>query len=176
MENKYLIPSNSIFYIHGKACDGKPIVLGHATDPDMFLDESITVKPPEDISEGDLELWYEEMSSQHDPIYEGLVSDVNGYFLTSFKDTHGIIEENEQYFKGLTNTNEILIYGHSMSDVDMPYLKKIASIAKPSCIWIVSYYEDNEKEDIESVLEHLNISSDCYNLIKLSDFVSKELP
>ncbi|MCS6118044.1 hypothetical protein G3444_03800 [Shewanella baltica] len=35
---------------------------------------------------------------------------------------------------------EIYILGHSLSDVDIPYFERIASIVKSDCYWYVSYY------------------------------------
>lgn len=175
LEKEYFIPSENIFYIHGKACEGEDIVLGHATNPQIFQDEQAPVNPPEGASEEESERWYDEMSDQHDPIYEALVDDVNEYFLTSYKDTNQVIQENTHYFNALTNTDELRIYGHSLSDVDMPYFEKIASIVKYNCCWIISYYEENEKKKIELALEHLNVSSEFIQLIKLNGILSKRL-
>jgi len=169
LEKNYIIPSSNIFYIHGIASEKEQITLGHSTDPELFNDEKPEPTPPERASNEDLELWYEYMSDQHNPIYDDCVSAVNKYFLSSFKDTKNIIKENSAYFNDLYKIKEVFIYGHSMSDVDMPYFEKIASTVKSGCHWCISYYDENEKEELEYTLEYLNISSEFYQLIKLTD-------
>jgi hypothetical protein len=112
---------------------------------------------------------YEYMTEHHIPIYDDCVNTVNQYFLTSFKDTKNIFKENSLYFSDLPNIKEVFIYGHSMSNVDMAYIENIASTVKSDCHWCISYYGQNEKEEIEYNLKHLTISSELYQLIKLTD-------
>jgi hypothetical protein len=169
LENEYLIPSDNIFYIHGIASEKEGITLGHSTDPELFNEEKAEPTPPKDESEETQEQWYEYMSDQHNPIYDDCVSTVNSYFLNSFKNTNSIIKENSFYFSNLSDIKYVFIYGHSMSDVDMAYIEKIARTVKSDCYWSVSYHNENEKEEIEYSLEHLNISSEYYQLIKLTD-------
>lgn len=169
LENNYLIPSDNIFYIHGIASDKEDIILGHSMDPELFNDEKPKPTLPERSSKETLEQWYEYMSDKYDPVYDDCVKAVNGYFLSSFKDTKKIIEENSLYFIHLSDISEVFVCGHSMSDIDMPYIEKVASTVKSDCRWFISYYDQNKKEEIEYTLEHLNISSEFYQLIKLND-------
>lgn len=169
LEKEYLIPNANIFYIHGIASEKERITLGHSTDPELFVDEKIEAIPPKDASEKTLKQWNEYMSDQHNPIYDDCVRTVNNYFLNSFKNTNSIIKKNSDYFSDLSDIKEVFIYGHSVSDVDMEYIENIASTVKSNCHWFVSYYDQNEKEEIQFTLKHLNISSEFYQLIKLTD-------
>jgi hypothetical protein len=169
LEKHYLIPNDNIFYIHGIAKEKERIILGHSTDPELFIDEKIEATPPKDASEEVLEQWYEDMSDQHNPIYDDCVSTVNKYFLSSFKDTKNIIEENSLFFDDLSDIKEVFIYGHSMSKVDIAYIEEVVSKVKSDCHWSISYFGKNEKEEIEYSLENLNISRESYQLIKLTD-------
>lgn len=174
LENAYLIPSDNILYIHGIVSDKEQIVLGHSTDPELFIEEIIETIPPAGASKDTLEHWYDYMLDQHNPIYDDCVSTVNKYFLSSFKDTKNIIEENSLYFDSLSDIKEVLIFGHSMSDVDLAYIERIASKVKTDCFWYVSYFRENEKEEIEYTLECLNIRPEFYQLIKLSEYIIGE--
>lgn len=175
LEKYYLIPNDNIFYIHGIAREKEGIILGHSTDPELFIDENTEPTPPKDASEETLEQWYEYMSDQHNPIYDDCMSTVNKYFLSSFKDTKNIIEENSLFFDDLSDIKEVFIYGHSMSEVDIAYIEEVVSKVKSDCHWSISYFGKNEKEEIEKKeeieysLEDLNISSEYYQLIKLTD-------
>jgi regulator of sigma D len=166
LEKHYLISSDNILYIHGVASNKQEIILGHATDPEIFYDKKSEPKFPSEASKEIIEQWDDYMSDHHNPMYEDCVDAVNGYFLSSFKDTTKIIDEYSQYFSNLSDVEQIIIYGHSMSDIDMAYFEKISSIVKSDTQWLVTYYDSNKKEEIECVLEHLNISSENYQLIQ----------
>jgi hypothetical protein len=169
LENEYGVHENSICYIHGLADIEEDIILGHALDPELFNEEIKDKSPPNNISDEQLELWHEEMSNQHDPSYESGVHEVPQYFKASFKDTKSIIDDNSYIFSTLIDIEAIHIFGHSMSNIDMPYFEKISNAIKPNCQWHVSYYCINEKEHIIRTLEQLNIKPELYNLFKLTD-------
>jgi hypothetical protein len=169
LENQYHISPQNVLHIHGIANEEDRIVLGHATDPAMFIEQKVNQTPPEGISEIELECWYEWMSDQHNPQYESLVDDVNSYFSSSFKDTNRIIKECSEYFNSLYNVNEIYVLGHSMSDVDLTYFEKLVSSLHPECHWHVSYHGDEEDQRIAYTLKGLNIKPEKFTLIKLVD-------
>ncbi|RBP79591.1 hypothetical protein EBI01_15330 [Marinomonas rhizomae] len=169
LEKEYCVDNENIFYIHGIAYGDEEIILGHATDPNIFKDSKDTIKIPEDVSDEYLDWWYSEMSSNNDTMYEELVSNVNDYFLSSYKNTQKIIEDNSDYFKKLSNVEKIFILGHSMSDVDISYFEKIAISLNEDCIWYVSYYDKNDYEYKNKVLGMLDIDASKYQLIDFKD-------
>lgn len=169
LEKEYFIPDERILYIHGVANDAEDLILGHAIEPDSFIEETTIERPPDDLSPEQLDYWYDEIANQHDPIYENLKNNVNSYFAASYKNTKKIIKDNEGYFEKLNSIKEIYILGHSLSDVDIPYFERIASIVKPDCYWYVSYYSEFEKVKFEVVLENLDVNPAYYQLIKIAD-------
>ncbi|MCS6118043.1 hypothetical protein G3444_03795 [Shewanella baltica] len=94
LEQEYFIPEERILYIHGVANDAEDLILGHAIDPDLFIEETTIERPPDGLSPEQLDYWYDEMANQHDPIYENLKNNVNRYFAASYKNTKKIIEDN----------------------------------------------------------------------------------
>jgi hypothetical protein len=58
LENQYHISPQNVLHIHGIANEEDRIVLGHATDPAMFIEQKVNQTPPEGISEIELECWY----------------------------------------------------------------------------------------------------------------------
>jgi len=169
LEKHYDILPQNVLHIHGIANEEDRIVLGHATDPAMFIEQKVNLTPPEGISGKKLEYWHEWMSDQHDPQYESLVDDVNSYFSSSFKNTNRIIKECSEYFNSLCKIKEIYILGHSMSDVDLSYFEKLVASLHPKCHWYVSYHGDEEEQRIACTLDGLNIQPDKFTLIKLVD-------
>lgn len=169
LEKQYQIPSENILYIHGVADMEDQIILGHATDPSVFITQKVEATPPKGMTEEELENWHEEMSDSHDPQYDSLVEDVNSYFYSSFKDTNRIINECSDYFCKLNDVTEIYVLGHSMSDVDLAYFDKLVTVLHPDCHWFVSYYGDNEEAIMSDTLEFLGIPPEKYKLIRLND-------
>ncbi|MDO5381397.1 MAG: AbiH family protein [Eubacteriales bacterium] len=53
-------------------------------------------------------------------------------------------EKLRSFLMNAGNIDEVLVYGHSLGDVDVPYLELIDSILQPR-MWKVSYYRDNDE-------------------------------
>lgn len=127
----YGIPEKDIIYIHGKA-SSKNIILGHAwKDSERPFSSKIDYDENDDFR--DIEA--------HDIIV--------GYFEKTFKPSTAIIKENQQLFGSKSRFEEIVILGHSMSEVDSIYFTTIANTLKNSPINITiavrSHEEDEEK-------------------------------
>jgi hypothetical protein len=54
-----------------------------------------------------------------------------------------IIENNPDYFDSLENVDTIIVIGHSVNDIDLPYFHRIVD-ATNAQRWIVSYYNNDE--------------------------------
>ena len=60
------------------------------------------------------------------------------YFEASFKDTGSIIVHNAGRLAELAEVDEVRILGHSLAEVDLPYLVKIVASIQPNAKWRVS--------------------------------------
>ncbi len=58
------------------------------------------------------------------------------------KKTQEVLDKNKEYFKSLYNIKNIVVIGHSLSDVDIPYFKEILNnnIDKNNLNWYFSAY------------------------------------
>lgn len=54
------------------------------------------------------------------------------------------IEKLRSFLMNAGKLDEVLVYGHSLGDVDVPYLELVDSILQPR-MWKVSYYRDNDE-------------------------------
>ncbi len=142
LEKYYYVKSKRILYIHGKAkIPDEKLILGHGIDPTTF--EEKEKKPPDGLTEEELEMWRDQMSNDYDYSYESGKSELMYYFETSFKLTDEIIKKHESFFDSLKDVKQIIVLGHSISTVDQPYFKKvIRSVNDKSISWIVSYHSD----------------------------------
>ena len=142
LEDLYNVKPEQITYIHNKAKsekhlfrpdeldylkDDSDIIIGHAV-------KNPKISIPHYNSRG-FNTYY--------AYEEGLVA-LKLYFQLSFKNTDQIISDNSCFFENLSNIEKIIIIGHSLSDVDMQYLKTISKKAINVKEWKITYYgEDN---------------------------------
>ncbi|KGU39999.1 bacteriophage abortive infection AbiH family protein [Xanthomonas citri] len=105
----YGIPREQILYIHG--CADQPdqeLILGHAWKPGDR--RSLNDRP--DVAELDTRL-----TEVHDIL--------DSYFDMTFKPSEKLIQENRNFFDGLSSIQEVYLLGHSLADVDAPYFEAI---------------------------------------------------
>lgn len=169
LENHYGIKSNNILYIHGTFDDRESIVLGHAVDPDTFVQVQENISPPQNLTPEEYEQWEEEMSNQHVPFLDEAREELSSYYQRSFKNSEEIIENNSNFFASLGSVRNIFVLGHSMSDVDMKYFEAIKDRTPSDCHWSVSFYGDSEKAHLEDILSGLGIPPENFKLITLRE-------
>lgn len=150
LERLYSITDNNILHLHGIAekrfdfskhpdyCyepekKDTNIAFGHAFDPSKTLN----IKP---INKG-INAWVEEEA------IENLII----FFEETIKDTAQIINTHNSFFDTgfLNQFDKLIIIGHSFSDVDLPYFKKIATKAININECIITYYGEKNLNRIK---------------------------
>ena len=150
LESLYKIPANRILHIHGNAFCEEELVVGHGKS---F--EDIEKLMGERIEEGD----YVFQRAK-----DAAVSEV----LAIRKPVEEIIKKYEIWFHSLSAITNIHIYGHSLSEIDLPYLKKIFSSVNIGNILIeVNAYTENDKLRIKGFMESERIPSSQFQIIDL---------
>lgn len=120
LEKIYGVPSENVLHIH---CGQHNPVFGHGKKQ---YDDNW---PPE---------------NEAYVITDEAVDYTKNLFKVFVKPVENIIRRNETFFFSLKDTiDEVVVIGHSLSEVDMPYFKKIYEIASQS-IWTY-YYHRNKK-------------------------------
>lgn len=85
------------------------------------------------------------------------------------KDT---IHDYNTFFKGLNNIDEIIILGHSLNSIDLPYFKTIKKYAAPETKWKVSFYNDDERARHLKALLKIRIDESKIEFFKMSELNS----
>ncbi|MFT0214074.1 AbiH family protein, partial [Pseudomonas sp. F1_0610] len=168
LESYYGVNSESINYIHGNINNednDTEIVLGHAVNLDSV--DELDMKKPDNLSLAEEEEWESWKNDQYDFSVELGKEVVRSYFNKTFKNTKKIIDENKNFFLSLKEVTEIVIVGHSLSDVDLPYIEKIKQCVDLDAKWKVTYYGDTEKIKHEKTLTKLQIVN--FEVIRISD-------
>ena len=184
LESEYKIPANQILYIHGCRKDKfGNLIIGHNDDDEKSFNRWIhknenrrRYRPNLKDKRGNYfandKLAYltfflkdETKGNWRLPIryhaVENAEERLEGYYRKNFKNTAAIIDRHRGFFSSLSDIKKITVIGHSLSDVDMPYLKQIANSLKDrkSTHWEFSYHTEKDKEFIERFCKKMKIDS-----------------
>jgi hypothetical protein len=168
LERYYEIEPEQIVYVHEKATDPDSVlVLGHGISPEEFtIDEP---QPPENATEEELDTWREYQGDNYDYAYETGKQELMSYFTRSFKESEAIIENNKAFFENLTDITEVVVLGHSLSEVDQPYFRKvIGSLNNAMLIWRVSFYGNNDLVTHRQRLLGLGLTQRQIQLVRMN--------
>lgn len=135
LESIYNIPGCNIRYLHGRRNTNDKLIVGHCNniDGDSYL--------PKDPAICEYQA------------YRSIADVVND----ERKNVTDIILKNDDFWQQLSNIDKVVIYGHSLSDVDRPYFKQIASNINPASEWYFSIYYQNAQERTEEIRKVLNM-------------------
>lgn len=151
LEKVYSIPRDCINYIHGRRNSNDEIIVGHCSTADA--NKQLSDEP----------MIYEYQG------YENIAQKVN----EQRKSVDDIIRNNKDYWKSLTNIDKVVVYGHSLSEVDMAYFHEIANNVSDECKWYFSvhYYDLKgkipSKKHILSVIKELGIKKQNTNTFEM---------
>lgn len=153
LERLYNIHRNQVCYIHGDTGNDdffRPVI-GHGMESVRSFVSSTEDGIIKCINKyGKIPNWAEDANSFRQIIIDEIVK----FIVDLKKDTKCHIRENENWFNNQCNKKDIYVLGHSLSEVDAPYFKRIRNVS-PQAIWHVSYYGEKEKKDRKEKLYKL---------------------
>ncbi len=156
LQRTYNVPDTNVWHIHGAAASSPStkLVLGHA--------------------------WRAPARRQEDLEYEADTLDprvlqandiIAQYFKTTFKPTNEIIRLNQSHFDKYKCVGEVIVLGHSLADVDLPYIQEIMSRLDLSAVdWTLSYHGDADIRHKRAI--DIGIPESRIRLAQLSDFAT----
>ena len=137
LEKVYGVPRNRINYIHGRRNSNDEIIVGHHA----------VVNATDHLSDDPMVYEYQG--------YDNITNEVN----KQRKLTSDIIANNSEYWQSLGQVDKVMVYGHSLADVDMAYFHEVAKHVKGVCEWHFSiYYYDpiSRKKAVEHIVSVIN--------------------
>lgn len=140
LEETYRIPRASIIYIHGRRGGKEKLILGHCTenDPSAAFSEDNTIY---------------EVNAQR-----GIINIANA----QRKNVHEIISAKKEFWLSIKDIERVITYGHSLSEVDIPYFKKIFESIDKNAEWHFGCHSEDDKKRVESLVNHLGIDKQRY--------------
>jgi hypothetical protein len=184
LETIYEIPRENILYIHGdRRNKNAELVLGHGHDTDKVFEEWYQSNKNRKEFQPRLRGRKGRYYNNDNPVYLGyfLIDDTKGnwksqmrydainntvrmiedYYDNSAKKTNDVLAKNLQYFKSLENIRDIVVIGHSLSDVDYPYFKEVIKFNRNSIglKWHIGWHSADDLRRITRFLSVMNISN-----------------
>lgn len=148
----YGVDDANILHIHGSAKDPTAqLVLGHGWQPSPSRPSSASDWEEDDVR-----------------VAEGQIL-INEYFRATFKPTAEIIRANAGFFASLSDVEQIFVLGHSLSEVDHPYLREIVSHVDIARVrWKISYRD--KLDELRARVASLGIPMDLVKFVELARF------
>jgi len=125
LQSVYGIGEERVLHIHGRADNFDELIFGHG---------EIMEEEPELDGNGDSN--------------RTMFSDAEGAakypFYALQKPVSEVIEKNREVFNSVRHVSEIIVIGHSLNDIDLPYFKELAACA-PNARWLVCGLKEVEE-------------------------------
>lgn len=135
LETVYGISNSSVIHIHGSLRDyTDDPVLGHSN-----------LARIEDIEER-----IRRAEERFDEKEISICKVVNNYYRTTLKDTNRYMYNLQRIAN--KDISEIIVVGHSLGAIDMPYFSKIDSLSGKNVAWTVVWYDPNKKNTMKQSL------------------------
>lgn len=165
LERIYDVAPSNICYIHG-ALNNNPtsIIIGHGCEFSDYKSEKIDTS---NYTEDQFSVFRDVYSEN----YERAVEDAHQYYNRSLKNTQECISLHQDFFDSLYDVDRVIIFGHSLSDIDYPYFERLSNTVKPDCFWQASFHLDIKKDEIWNNLEGIVGDVSRMQLFKVSDFI-----
>lgn len=169
-----------ICHIHGEV--GKtPLIMGHNNkdkinglkrELDYYRTRNIIVSNENELEESmDEYEEYEELQETNNEFTERIkCEELLKYYHKTYKDHSRHIKENYSFFKSISDVEEILIIGHSLNEIDMPYFEYIFSKVNGSVKWKVYYYLEKDKEIFKNKILELGVKEKSIEMLSTLEF------
>ena len=148
LEEVYHIRRNQIWYIHGMAeGDFANLVVGH------------------NLSEREVWKKFSSNNELEDEARKEIMELVTGWR----KPTERIIAGNGGFFQSLDGVKEVMVLGHSMASVDMPYFQEVKDNTSPDTTWGISVFDERDYQRKTEAVEELELRKDNVRFFHLED-------
>lgn len=145
----YGIDDDLVFHIHGSASRYDELILGHG--------DTMEVEPE-----------FDKEGNSNRTMFTDAEGAASYPFYAFQKPVNEILNCNISYFESLKDIEVVVVMGHSLNDIDIPYFKKISEVAE-NAKWFVSHYTEDEKQSHSIQLKKCGVSSDRITLCSIDD-------
>jgi hypothetical protein len=194
IETIYKVPSHQICYLHGKRSDQVgSIILGHGESPENSLNNWLKENYKKQRFQSRLKNKKNRYYHNPNPTYLAYfledeskgnwgseakfhainfaVERIEDYYEQSFKNFHKVLENHRGFISSLHKIKKIIVMGHSLARVDMPYFEEILKVNdNPVDIkWQISFHSEASINRINEFAKELNINPNHIEKFRLSE-------
>jgi hypothetical protein len=154
LEELYRISKDNILYPHNNANDfSGDLIFGHGE------------KEEKDPKEDELDA----NGDSNRTMFTHAEDTARAPFYAFQKDTDTVLADHKDFFAGLSETDQVIVLGHSLGKVDWPYFQKIATIA-PTAVWSISYHPVEAKLQMKfEAIKMLDPKKPIINMILMEE-------
>jgi hypothetical protein len=135
----YEIPDTKVFHIHGSAKADDDLIFGHG--------ESCNEEPEVD-----------ENGESNRTMFTDAEGAAKYPFYALQKRVLDVIDGSSEYFSSLHDIKNIVVIGHSLNKIDLPYFQEVAK-KTPDCPWLVYCHEKSDCEHHRSQLIQCGVNA-----------------
>jgi hypothetical protein len=145
----YGIEDESVFHIHGRAETNDDLIFGHG-------ENIVEIPEVDEDGESTRSMFSDAKSAARYPLH------------ALKKPVDDVLEQNSSYFEELGDVTEVVIIGHSLNAIDLPYFRRIAN-GTEGARWKVCCYTDEERTEHAQALIGCGISQDQIEICKYDE-------
>lgn len=145
----YGVPNSHIIYIHENSVEDNMVmpIVGHGESPEDIEKRIANVSDEiEEIVRASFQI--SEGIYPVEETIEIIKHEIESFLNSLRKDTEDVILRYNDFFEDLGTHNDdisdVIILGHSMSEVDMPYFRKIENLLDVDTLWSIDYFPHDE--------------------------------
>ncbi len=148
----YNIPEERILHIHGRAESYDDLIFGHG--------ETMQEAPELD-----------ESGDSNRTMFSDAQAAAKYLFYAMQKPVEMLLETHKIFFEYLSSIRKVIVIGHSLNCIDIPYFKEIAKFA-PNANWTVCTYQPDHQSHFINALSTCGIPNDKIGFCKYIDLES----
>lgn len=84
------------------------------------------------------------------------------------------ISFNSGFFQRLNEVNQVLVIGHSIGNVDLPYFKEIRERTNENTIWKIYFYDDSEESTLKDKIVSIGVRPEKIKMLHTAEFFNLE--
>ena len=138
LERIYSIPQSNVLHIHGSRLSGRQYVMGH----NNFREPNNEGNNADDMFN-----------------IQDTKNEIINWMNNLLKDTTTIIRNNQNFFQSLSNIVQVIVYGHSLNEVDWPYMKEIANNIGLDKQWRILQHSNEDSKRIDSFIREMRLNN-----------------
>lgn len=154
LQKLYGVPPDRVTYIHNYAAGpDADLVLGHGVNPKMIA----SLNAGADLEDQDTRVT---MANEC----------IDEYFSRTYKPTDRVISAHKDFFDSLSGVKRIYVLGHSLSEVDWPYVALIAEKTKAFAPhWTTSCHDETKVQLMKEAFSEFGLSDTKVTYARITD-------